>query len=85
MASIEDIKFHYAMMQNALLIMRSGVGDIKQAQADYAAAKNWLSQFDAIGELLKIIDEVSQQYVEVSAMVSALESERNELLEKETK
>lgn len=57
---LEDIRFHYAMMQNALLIMRSGVGDIKQAQADYAAAKNWLQQFDAIGELLKIIEKESQ-------------------------
>lgn len=60
MASIEldEIKFHYAMMENALTIMRSGVGDIKQAQADYAAAKNWLQQFDAIGELLKIIEKM---------------------------
>lgn len=58
MDRLEDIRFHYAMMQNAHLIMESGVGDIKQAQSDYAAAKTWLLQFDAIGQLLKVIDEM---------------------------
>lgn len=58
MITLEDIRFHYAMMQNALLIMSGGVGNIKQAQSDYAVSRQWLQTNDAIGQLLKVIDEM---------------------------
>lgn len=63
MASIEldEIKFHYALMQNAYLIMQSGVGDIKAAQSDYAMSRTWLQQHDAIGTLLEIINGMKEE------------------------
>lgn len=59
MASIEldETRYHYALLQDALLIIRSGVGDIQQARADYHKAREWLDRNEAIGKLLDYIDQ----------------------------
>lgn len=57
MDKLTDIRFHYALLQDALLIMRSGVGDIQQARKDYHTAREWLDRNEAIGKLLDYIDQ----------------------------
>lgn len=61
MASLEDIRFHYAIMQDALLIFQSGVGDTIQAREEYHEAKGWLARNDAVGKLLEYIDQMEDK------------------------